>query len=56
MYITQNSRAVKQKTTTMKLSIPGATGGIGRRLSHIALERGRRVTAHVRSPQKIGLT
>ncbi len=37
----------------MKLFILGATGGIGRHLLHIALERGHHVTAYARSPQKI---
>jgi putative NADH-flavin reductase len=40
----------------MKLFILGATGGIGRHLLQLALERGHQVTAFVRSPQKIGLT
>ncbi len=40
----------------MKLFILGATGGIGKHLLHIALERGHQVTAYVRSPQKIGFT
>jgi putative NADH-flavin reductase len=38
----------------MKLFILGATGGIGRHLVRLALERGHFVTAYVRSPQKIG--
>src|SRR5882757_2145525 len=37
----------------MKLFILGATGGIGRHLLQLALERGHHVTAYVRSPQKI---
>jgi len=37
----------------MKLFLLGATGGIGRRLIRLSLERGHRVTAFVRSPQKI---
>lgn len=37
----------------MKLFILGATGGIGRHLLQIALERGHCVTAYVRSPQRI---
>ncbi|HXI70490.1 MAG TPA: NAD(P)H-binding protein [Verrucomicrobiae bacterium] len=37
----------------MKLFILGATGGIGRHLIQIALERGHQVTAYVRAPQKI---
>ena len=40
----------------MKLFILGATGGIGRHLLSLALERGHQVTAYVRSPQKIGTT
>jgi uncharacterized protein YbjT (DUF2867 family) len=38
----------------MQLFILGATGGIGRHLVRLALERGHFVTAYVRSPQKIG--
>jgi putative NADH-flavin reductase len=38
----------------MKLFILGATGGIGRHLVRLALERGHYVTAYVRSPQKLG--
>jgi putative NADH-flavin reductase len=38
----------------MKLFILGATGGIGRHLVRLALERGHFVTAYVRSPKKIG--
>ena len=38
----------------MKLFILGATGGIGRHLVRLALERGHFVTAYVRSPEKIG--
>ena len=38
----------------MKWFILGATGGIGRHLVRLALERGHLVTAYVRSPQKIG--
>jgi nucleoside-diphosphate-sugar epimerase len=37
----------------MKLFILGATGGIGRHLVRLALERGHFVTAYVRSPKKI---
>ena len=40
----------------MKLFILGATGGIGRHLLQLALERGHHVTAYVRSPQKIEST
>ena len=39
----------------MHLFILGATGGIGRELVGQAIERGHRVTAFVRSPQKLGL-
>jgi putative NADH-flavin reductase len=38
----------------MKFFILGATGGIGRHLVRLALERGHFLTAYVRSPQKIG--
>jgi putative NADH-flavin reductase len=38
----------------MRLFILGATGGIGRQLLDQALERHHRVTAFVRSPQKLG--
>jgi putative NADH-flavin reductase len=38
----------------MKLFILGATGGIGRHLVRLALERGHFVTTYVRSPKKIG--
>jgi len=37
----------------MKLFILGATGGIGRHLVQLGLERGHQVTSYVRSPQKI---
>jgi putative NADH-flavin reductase len=40
----------------MRLFILGATGGIGKHLLHIALERGHQVTAFVRAPQKIGFS
>ncbi|MGA7523592.1 MAG: SDR family oxidoreductase [Acidobacteriaceae bacterium] len=40
--------------TSMRLFILGATGGIGRELLDQALERHHRVTAFVRSPQKLG--
>lgn len=40
----------------MKIFILGATGGIGRHLSQLALKRGHQVTAYVRSPNKIGNT
>jgi len=40
----------------MKLFILGATGGIGRHLLSLALERGHQVTAYVRAPQKIAIT
>jgi putative NADH-flavin reductase len=39
--------------TSMRLFILGATGGIGRQLVDQALERRHRVTAFVRSPQKL---
>jgi putative NADH-flavin reductase len=38
----------------MRLFILGATGGIGKQLVEQALTRGHRVTAFVRSPEKIG--
>ena len=38
----------------MQLFILGATGGIGRHLVRLALERGHFVTAYVRAPKKIG--
>jgi putative NADH-flavin reductase len=37
-----------------RLFVLGATGGIGRAVVHQALERGDRVTAFVRSPDKLG--
>ena len=40
----------------MKLFILGATGGIGRHLVPLGLERGHEVTAYVRSPEKVGVT
>jgi putative NADH-flavin reductase len=40
--------------TSMRIFILGATGGIGRQLVDQALERHHRVTAFVRSPQKLG--
>lgn len=41
-------------TTSIRLFILGATGGIGRQLVDQALKRHHRVTAFVRSPQKLG--
>lgn len=41
-------------TTSMRLFILGATGGIGRQLVDQALERHHQVTAFVRSPEKLG--
>ena len=38
----------------MRLLILGATGGTGRQLTSQAVEHGHRVTAFVRSPQKLG--
>jgi len=38
----------------MRLLILGATGGTGRQLTSQAIEHGHRVTALVRSPQKLG--
>src|SRR5258706_6243181 len=38
----------------MRLLIRGATGGTGRQLTSQAVEHGHRVTAFVRSPQKLG--
>jgi putative NADH-flavin reductase len=40
--------------TSMRLFMLGATGGIGRQLVDQALERHHKVTAFVRSPQKLG--
>lgn len=40
--------------TSMRLFILGATGGSGRQLVNQALERHHRVTAFVRSPEKLG--
>src|SRR2546429_5285659 len=45
---------VTSPRTSMRLFILGATGGTGRALIDQALERGHRVTAFVRSPQKLG--
>src|SRR5438445_11338718 len=45
---------VTSPKTSMRLFILGATGGTGRALIEQALERGHRVTAFVRSPQKLG--
>src|SRR6184192_3402204 len=45
---------VTSPKTSMRLFILGATGGTGRALIDQALERGHRVTAFVRSPQKLG--
>ena len=41
-------------STPLHLFILGATGGIGREIVDQALERNHRVTAFVRSPQKLG--
>ena len=38
----------------MRLLILGATGGTGRQLTSQAVKHGHRVTAFVRSPQKLG--
>src|SRR5256712_3911073 len=45
---------VTSPKTAMRLFILGATGGTGRALIDQALARGHRVTALVRSPQKLG--
>ncbi len=45
---------VTSPKSSMRLFILGATGGTGRALIDQALERGHRVTAFVRSPQKLG--
>jgi len=45
---------VTSPKTSMRLFILGATGGTGRALIDQAVERGHRVTAFVRSPQKLG--
>ena len=39
--------------TTMKLIVPGATGGIGRETARQAMDRGHNVTAFVRSPDAL---
>ena len=38
----------------LRLLVLGATGGTGREIVNQALERNHRVTAFVRSPQKLG--
>ena len=40
----------------MKLTVFGATGGVGRELVSQALDAGHHVTAYVRNPDKLGLT
>jgi uncharacterized protein YbjT (DUF2867 family) len=40
----------------MRLFLLGATGGIGRALIDQAIERGHRVTAFVRSPEKLSVS
>lgn len=40
----------------MRLFVIGATGRIGREILHLALRRGHRITAFVRSPQKLAPT
>src|SRR5215210_1839012 len=40
----------------MKLTVFGATGGIGREVVTQALDRGDQVTAYVRNPAKLDLT
>jgi len=45
---------VNSSDTSLRLFILGATGGIGLQLVNQALERNHRVTAFVRSPQKLG--
>lgn len=47
---------VTSASTSMRLFILGATGGTGRELVDQALKRGHRVTAFVRTPQKLGAT
>jgi putative NADH-flavin reductase len=42
-----------QTNQPMRLFLLGATGGIGRALTDQAIERGHRVTAFVRSPEKL---
>ena len=40
----------------MKLTVIGATGGVGREVVVQALDRGDRVIAYVRNPAKLDLT
>jgi uncharacterized protein YbjT (DUF2867 family) len=40
----------------MKLTVFGATGGVGREVVAQALDRGDHVTAYVRNPAKLDLT
>jgi putative NADH-flavin reductase len=40
----------------MKLTVFGATGGVGREVVNQALDRGDHVTAYVRNPAKLDLT
>ena len=40
----------------MKLTVFGATGGVGREVVNQALDRGDHVTAYVRNPAKLVLT
>ena len=40
----------------MKLTVFGATGGVGREVVTQALDAGHHVTAYVRIPAKLGLT
>jgi putative NADH-flavin reductase len=54
--LSRKFRIVPEANFAMKLFILGATGGIGLHLLHVALNRGHKVTAYVRSPQKIGFT
>jgi putative NADH-flavin reductase len=45
---------VTQAKASMRLLVLGATGGIGRAMIDQAIERGHKVTAFVRSPEKLG--
>src|SRR5260221_12941522 len=50
------AQGIFSEDSEMRLFIVGATGGIGEQLVEQALARGHRVTAFVRSPEKVGRT